>query len=129
MSKGITIQEAIDKSESYIKALDDENQNKKEKKIKEICETLNKIIAINIQEIIKKPVTVYFKYERAWAYEKEISEMYKDFTIYFQYHDDYVRIKLADKDWDWNGYGKKETQIKEDANKSIFSKIINKLKQ
>jgi hypothetical protein len=127
MNKGISLKEAIEKSETFTKEYIAEKEKKKNEIIKEACERLDKIISMNINTILTKPVSPYFDVFDILRYEKEISEMYNDFTISFSMHGNCVYIKLADKDWDWDGYGIKKEEIKN--NKNIFSSILNKLKQ
>ena len=37
--------------------------------------------------------------------DNKIIELYKDFSLDFSAYSRSVSIKLADKDWDWEGYG------------------------
>jgi hypothetical protein len=119
---GISLKEAIDKSEININDLEAENKKKKEDLLKEVAEKLDKLISINILTILQKPVNITFPIDGLYNYDKEISAMYTDFTIYFSAWSRSVSIKLSEKDWDWKGYGiKDEPIVNNDNKKSIFS--------
>jgi hypothetical protein len=105
---GILLKEAIEKSEININDLQAENQRKKEELLKQAVENLDKLISINILEILQKPVNFPFQSIGIIDYYDEISSMYTDFTICFSSWTTTVSIKLADKDWDWKGYGIKD---------------------
>ena len=105
---GITLKEAIDKSEINILDLEAENKRKKDELLNEVIEKLDKLISVNILTILQKPINVSFPIDGLYVYDNEISNMYKDFTVKFSSHGKSVSVKLSDKDWDWQGYGIKE---------------------
>lgn len=98
---GISLKEAIEKSETYISNMMEENKKKKEEFLKKVSEELDKLILINISTILVKPINIPFPIEVSYEYNSDIAPMYKDFTIRFSTSGSSVSIKLADKDWDW----------------------------
>jgi len=109
----ITLQEAIEKSPSVIKEEEARNMQEKESLYNEITNMLDKIIAYNLPKILIKPIVVTWFLPTNIKEAKEVASMYSDFTIEFRNWETSVSIKLADKDWDWGGYGVKE--VKEES--------------
>ena len=114
----ITLNEAIEKSPILKKEIDDEKQKQKEIFLGEAVEKIDRIIALSIDEILKGPVDVPTDINSTllFNYVEDINKMYQDFTIDtrwgpFGMGAGCVRIKLADKDWDWKGYGIKEQPV------------------
>lgn len=95
--------------------------------------TINKLdewLKLNIYEVLKAPQYIFWKV--GWPpseIHKDIESNYPDFTIKFVLMDETVRIKLADKDWDWDGYGIKPIEILEHKPKpNLFKRIFSKFK-
>ena len=109
----ITLKEAIEKSPSAI-----EENKMKEELLKEVfylecINELDRLIKINLPEILIKPISIYFSIPCNYEEKQDLIKMYKDFTIDFSNWEQAVSIKLADKDWDWSGYDVKE--VKEES--------------
>jgi hypothetical protein len=116
----ITLQEAIEKSPSAI-----EENKMKEELLKEVfylecINELDRLIKINLPEILTKPIVIFFPIPYNYDEAKDISEMYVDFTIKFSPWEQSVSIKLADKDWDWKGYGIKNEVVNKPEPKPNF---------
>lgn len=123
----ITLQEAIDNSEININELAAENEKQKEFLLGEIVMKLDKLISVNILTILQKPINRILPIDGFYNCDNEIIEMYKDFSITFSSWSRSVSIKLADKDWDWKGYGIKDNDIKKRSKqKGIFGFLISK---
>ena len=129
----ITLNEAIEKSPILKKEIDDEKQKEKENFLIEAKQKIDRIISLGIYEILKHPIEVQTDLNgiRLYNYIEDIDKMYQDFTIDaiwgpFGIGKGSVKIKLADKDWDWKGYGIKEQPI---ANNHKKLSLIEKLKQ
>lgn len=101
--------------------------------VKIICDFIDNFIGINYAELLKRPMIcripdLYCDGDM-YLYIKEIEGRYKDFTVQLMGSVYYtsIRIKLADKDWDWNGYGIKPTptlQPPTTTKKSFFKKLF-----
>ena len=140
----ITLNEAIEKSPILLKEIYDnlriekENRLKEEAEEKEIflkkaVEHIDRLIALDIAKIKRRPVDIAtdLSDKLLYKYSKEINEMYTDFTIEtykgpFGMGERYIRVKLAGEDWDWQGYGIKQEPIDHENKKLSF---IEKLKQ
>jgi hypothetical protein len=140
----ITLNEAIEKSPILLKEIYDnlriekENRLKEEAQEKEIflkeaVEHIDRLIALDIARIKRRPVDIatYLSDKLLYKYSKEINEMYTDFTIEtykgaWGMGAGHIRVKLAGEDWDWQGYGIKEQPIDHNHKKLSF---IEKLKQ
>jgi hypothetical protein len=130
----ITLNEAIEKGPILKKEIDDEKQKAKDNFLIEAKEKIDRIIALNIDEILKRPIEVPtdLNCSRLYNYIEDIDKMYQDFTIDthwgpFGIGKGCVQIKLADKDWDWKGYGIKEQPVIQPEIKKLS--FIEKLKQ
>lgn len=114
----ITIKEALDYNDKMLT-----------KSLEDICDFIDNFIVTNILELLTKPMIIRIPSEycngRIQPYIKDIEIRYKEFTVQFMGSISYtsIRIKLADKDWDWNGYGikneKKESQLGKFAEETI----------
>jgi hypothetical protein len=140
----ITLNEAIEKSPILLKEIYDnlriekENRLKEEAEEKEIflkkaVEHIDRLIALDIAKIKRRPVDIAtdLSDKLLYKYSKEINEMYTDFTIEtykgpFGMGERHIRVKLAGEDWDWQGYGIKQEPIDHENKKLSF---IEKLKQ
>jgi hypothetical protein len=140
----ITLNEAIEKSPILLKEIYDnlriekENRLKEEAEEKEIflkeaVEHIDRLIALDIAKIKRRPVDIAtdLSDKLLYKYSKEINEMYTDFTIEtykgpFGMGERNIRVKLAGEDWDWQGYGIKQEPIDHENKKLSF---IEKLKQ
>lgn len=106
--KGISLNEAIEKSGINISDLAAENKKKRDRELAEIVKKLDLIISVEILRILQGPISKDFWISGWYNNEKEITSLYSDFTVKFSATTGVVHIKLADKDWDWKGYGIKE---------------------
>ena len=140
----ITLNEAIEKSPILLKEIyenlriEKENRLKEEAEEKEIflkeaVEHIDRLIALDIAKIKRRPVDIAtdLSDKLLYKYSKEINEMYTDFTIEtykgpFGMGERNIRVKLAGEDWDWQGYGIKQEPIDYENKKLSF---IEKLKQ
>lgn len=140
----ITLNEATEKGPILLKEIYDkkriekENRLKEEAKEKEIfleeaLEHIDRLIALDIQRIKRRPVDIATGLceKLLYKYSKEINQMYSDFTIEtykgaWGMGAGHIRVKLAWEDWDWQGYGIKQEPIDHENKKLSFTE---KLKQ
>jgi hypothetical protein len=140
----ITLNEAIEKSPILLKEIYDDLRIEKENRLKEEAEEkeiflkqavehIDRLIALDIARIKRRPVDIATNLSDTllYKYSKEINEMYSDFTIEtykgaWGMGAGHIRVKLAGEDWDWQGYGIKQEPIDRENKKLSFTE---KLKQ
>ena len=101
--------------------------------VKIICDFVDNFIGINYLELLKNPmickIPALYCDGYMHLYIHEIENRYKDFTVQLMgsIFNTSIRIKLADKDWDWNGYGIKPTPYTPPPppKKSWFKRLFN----
>ena len=101
-----------------------------------ICDFIDEFIEINVETLCKYPMVCklpepYCDGNVDYYFDtKYIENRYKDFTVQPMgsiWHTS-VRIKLAEKDWDWNGYGIKPAPYlppPPPPKKSWFKRLFN----
>jgi len=86
------------------------------------------VILFNLKTISERPIAVSLRSSDIHIYLSEIKELYPSFTIEIMPIIGTVLIKLADKEWDWGGYGIKDVEIVNNKveKKNWFKVITNK---
>lgn len=120
---GINIEWAKINHNGYAKIEREEREERKLKVLQSIRNELDKQISLNIHTIIIQPCYLYLSVDFSSDDMLELKQEYIDFTIEFYppHYRNTISIKLADKDWDWGGYGIKNEAPKEEHKKKIFN--------
>jgi len=86
------------------------------------------VILFNLKTISERPISVRLRSSDIHIYISEIKELYPSFTIEIMPIIGTLLIKLADKEWDWHGYGIKDVKIVNDKieKQNWFKVIANK---
>lgn len=122
----ITLKQAIELNPMALLSEEEQKRIETEKEIEYYTKIIDEFIARNVHKIMKHPLSFYMESFPQYPIDKKIIELYKDFTILFSRHSQYALIKLAEKEWDWKGYGIKEVEEKREQpkKKSFFLKLF-----
>lgn len=120
MEEPITLKTAEEKLPEFLTRKADLEYLQRQHLINDLVIKLNNIITERIEEIKIKPIVGYLQTLDFITVQNEINALYPEFAILSGGHSS-VSIKLADKDWDWLGYGIKE--VPKEKQKSFWQKL------
>lgn len=121
----ITLKEAEEQYPEVIRRKQYEESVEYNRELKAIIKDIDREIILNLDKLKTKPIR--FDYPNlSVKLKNDIEKNYSDFTVDYLFRSEAFIVKLADKDWDWGGYGIKTTprnEVKEDPKpkKTIFN--------
>ena len=120
--KPITYNEALKKRTVFAEEMQEKLRQESEAAKNNMIKEMNDFILGNFETLNQKPMHFNYCTKNIHNVYKEIQSLYTDFTVIICPENFVVSIKLADKDWDWQGYGIKPTEpaCNRRRKKSIF---------